>query len=50
MIQRRYFALIVAALASAVSITVQAEQDQAIESVFRSGVEIVRNDDAASLC
>jgi hypothetical protein len=35
---------------SAVSITVQAEQDQAIESVFRSGVEIVRNDDAASLC
>ena len=42
MLRRPCFALIVAALASGVSIRVWSEQDQAIESVFRSGVEIVR--------
>ena len=41
MFRRLCFALIVATLASAVSV-VWAEHDQAIESVFRSGVEIVR--------
>ena len=40
--RRRHFPLIVGAFALAASIAVSAERDQAIESVFRSGVEVVR--------
>lgn len=42
MFRRHCCVLIVATLASAALVPVRAQQDQAIESVFRSGVELVR--------